>query len=176
MMRTLTAFVTAIAALGLLPGCGPGEDIGEGIPWSINVPELSIRLIVKDTTIELGRYPTCVMEVMNTSQRPILLSKRFSLNGPAVFDHAGRPAPQRRPLKLTATEGTLSYRIKPGEAIAVHSKPNYRMDEKGRYTLQFSIHPEWWDFEDPENPGTMEGNAGDGREPAVSNKMTIVIY
>jgi hypothetical protein len=175
-MRKLMAFAAAAIALIPLSGCGPGEDVGEGIPWSINVPELSVRLIVKDTRIELGRYPSCVMEVMNSSQKTVLLSRRFSLNGPAVFDQSGRPAPQRRPLKLTANEGTGTYRIEPGETISVQTKPNYRMNERGRYTLKFAVHPEWWDFEDPANPGTMAGTAGPGRESAVSNEITVVIY
>ena len=85
--------------------------IDEHVPWSINVPELSVRLLVEDTLLETGRYPICYMEVMNTSDRTILLRKDFSLNGPLVHNYKGELLPQRRHLELKADDTTKHHRI-----------------------------------------------------------------
>ena len=169
-------FIVVITAF--LSGCGSTgrTDAYDQIPWSITIPDLSVRLIVRDTRLELGRYPACVMEVMNTSRRTILLRRDFSLNGPAVYNKRGELTPQRRHLEIKAGEVLLYHRLEPGRQISIKSKPNYRMDYRGEYMLRFSIHPAWWGFEDPERPGKVLKKPEKGGSPAVSNEVTVIVY
>ena len=162
----------------LLSGCSSTGtiDADDQIPWSITIPDLSVRLIVRDTRLELGWYPACVMEVMNTSRKTILLRRDFSLNGPAVYNKRGELMPQRRHVEIKAGEALLYHRLEPGRRISIKAKPNYKMDSRGEYRLRFSIRPVWWGFEDPEKPGKMLKKAETGGSPAMSNKVAVTVY
>ena len=176
--RLLRVSLILIHAAATMVGCtNTGRaGIDEQAPWSINVPELSVRLITNDTLLETGRYPICIMEVMNTSDRTILLRKDFSLNGPLVHDEMGKLMPQRRHLELKADDTTKYHRLEAGRRISIKAKPNFRIDRPGRYRLSFAVHQSWWGFEDPNAPGRMVEKDFDEGLPAVSNEVTVTFY
>ncbi len=167
-----------IITMPFLAGCSGTEKTAadDRIPWSVSVPELSARLIVRGTYLEWGRYPTCIMEVVNTSTKTILLRKDFSSNGPAVYNQKGELMPQRRHLEIKAGETPLYHRLKPGEKISVRARPNHKIDSLGRYTLRFTIHPNWWGFEDPDRPGNITKKGKTSEIPVVSNEVTVTVY
>ena len=176
--RLVKVSLILICAAAAMSGCtNVGRSgVDEQVPWSINVPELSVRLLVKDTLLETGRYPVCVMEVMNTSDRAILLRKDFSLNGPLVHNDKGELLPQRRHLELKADDTTKYYRLEADENISIKAKPNYRLDRPGRYHLSFVVHQSWWSFEDPNVPGKMVEKDFDEGLPAISNEVAVTFY
>lgn len=167
-------FLLILMFIGVLTGCVETAKQDAEFPWSINVPELSVRLIVNTLGVELGRYPECIMEVMNTSKQTILLRKDFALNGPAVYDKDGNPLPQRKALEVKSGESEF-YRLEPGKKISVKAVSNYKIEYPGSYFLKFGIPSEWWGFEDPQNPGKMSQKIETGTT-AVSNEVKIMVY
>lgn len=155
-------------------GCIEASKKDAEFPWSINVPELSVRLVVNNSKVESGQYPECIMEVMNTSKQMILVRKDFALNGPAVYDKDRNAMPQRKALEVKSGEAEF-YRLKPGAKVSVKAFPNYKIEYPGSYFLKFAIPPEWWGFEDPQNPGKMSPKIGEGTT-AVSNEVKILVY
>jgi hypothetical protein len=162
-------------AAAMLAGCGGTGNAGEGaeFPWSINIPELSLRLVVYDLGVELYQYPMCLIEVMNTSKQTILLRKDFAINGPAIYDKNGNPMPQRNPLEVKPGE-TGCYRLEPGQKVSVKATPNYKIEDTGTYFLKFAIHPSWWGYEDSQQPGKMI--AKQEGPTAISNEVRILVY
>ena len=158
-----------------MAGCGGTgtTNLDDEFPWSINVPELSVRLIVRDNGVELGQYPVCIMEVMNTSKQTVLIRRDFSLNGPAVYDKDGNPMPQRKALIVKSGEAEY-YRIEPRQMVSVKAIPNYKIGDTGTYFLKFAIQPSWWGYENPQKPGKViakqEGSA------VISNEVKILVY
>lgn len=164
-----------LAFATMLIGCGEAKKYDAEFPWSINVPELSVRLVVLNKRVEAGQYPECMMEVMNTSKQTILLRKDFNLNGPAVYDKNGNPMPQRRPLEVKSGEIGY-YRIEPGKKVSAKASPNYKMEYPGAYFLKFVVPSEWWGFEDPQNPGEIIQKDPEAGATAISNEARILVY
>ncbi len=171
-----TVLILSVICTVSLAGCSGTTRTGTQVPWSINNPELAVRLIVRNTEIEQGMRPVCFMEVMNTSRKTVLLRKDFSLNGPAVYDAGGRPMPQRRILEVRPEDTGGYHRLEPGEKLFVKARPNYKMAERGKYTLRFGIQPSLWGFEDPKDPGRVLRGYPRSDETAVSNEVIVSVF
>ena len=177
-MRRAAGFGGLVCVLLFLASSCTQDRAGEWpeVPWNVVSPELSLRLIVPRTSMELGMRPTCVMEVMNTSGGTMLLDKSFSVNGPQVFTVAGDPRPQKKAVEVDALGGSSYHVLGPGEMVSVKAKPNYRMDEAGRYFLSFSIHPTWWGLEDADRLGKMVRRDETSGPVLTSNEVEVTVY